>query len=139
MSFDNSKEVDDEISTIISDLESDLDEYLENPDNDSDLEDVDNLKYMLSEGSCSDYVSEIETLIELLEFREAIKSYTRDWRYGVTLIDDNYTTEHFRSEIENEIEIPSYVEIDWDKTAENLLVYYSYAEYDGTKYWFRNT
>ena len=34
-------------------------------------------------------------------------------------------------------DIPSYLEIDWEKTAENLRADYSSVEFDGVTYWYR--
>ncbi len=35
-------------------------------------------------------------------------------------------------------DLPSYIEIDWDKTADNLRVDYSEVEYQGTTYLVRD-
>lgn len=63
-----------------------------------------------------------------------------DW-YPVTLIRDSYFVESMQ-ELVSDIgdlprEIPSYLEIDWEKTADNLRQDYSSVEYDGETYWYR--
>ena len=67
-----------------------------------------------------------------------------DWRgdwYPITLIRDSYFVEAMQ-ELMQDIgdlprNIPDYLAIDWEKTANNLRVDYSNIEIDGTDYWYR--
>ena len=67
-----------------------------------------------------------------------------DWRgdwYPITLIRDSYFVEAMQ-ELMQDIgdlprNIPDYLAIDWEKTANNLRVDYSSIEIDGTDYWYR--
>ena len=67
-----------------------------------------------------------------------------DWRgdwYPITLIRDSYFVEAMQ-ELMQDIgdlprNIPDYLAIDWEKTADNLRVDYSSIEIDGTDYWYR--
>lgn len=63
-----------------------------------------------------------------------------DW-YPITLIRDSYFVEAMQ-ELVSDIgdlpkEIPSYLEIDWKATADNLRVDYTSTEFDGVTYWYR--
>lgn len=65
-----------------------------------------------------------------------------DWEHGETLIREDYFTE-YAEELVKEIgdmprEIPSYIEIDWEATADNLKADYSTIEIDGTTYYHRS-
>ena len=63
-----------------------------------------------------------------------------DW-YPLIFIRENYFVDYCR-ELVSDIgdmprEIPSYIEIDWDATADNLKVDYSEVEIDGDTYFYR--
>ena len=87
--------------------------------------------------------AEFHTLKELLEElcgRGGDHQWKGDW-YPVSLIRDSYFVEAMQ-ELVSDIgdlprELPSYLEIDWDKTADNLRQDYSSVEYDGVTYWYR--
>lgn len=66
------------------------------------------------------------------------------WRgewFPVTLISEDYFTEYARELVQDigdlPRNIPSYLEIDWDATAENIKVDYSETEIDGKTYYYR--
>ena len=66
------------------------------------------------------------------------------WRgewFPVTLISEDYFTEYAKELVQNigdlPRDIPSYLEIDWDATAENIKVDYSTVEIDGDTYYYR--
>lgn len=69
------------------------------------------------------------------------EDYAPDWKYGETLINADYFTEYAR-ELVSDIgdvprEIPHYIEIDWDKTANNLKVDYTAIEFKGETFYVR--
>lgn len=80
------------------------------------------------------------------EFLGDVRGYGGDeqWRgdwYPCGFIRDSYFTEAMR-ELVSDIgdmprDIPSYLVIDWDATAENLRADYSSVEIDGVTYWYR--
>ena len=79
----------------------------------------------------------IEQAIEII--REHAADHPED---GVTCIRDEFFVDYCRVLIEDwcdEIpkELPDYVAIDWEETAENLRVYYTNFELAGARYWFR--
>lgn len=65
-----------------------------------------------------------------------------DWSYGETLIRYSYFKEYVQELCEDigdiPRDIPSYIEIDWEKTADNLKVDYTTVDFDGVEYFVRN-
>ena len=91
----------------------------------------------------ADNAEELETLQSILD---ELKDYGWDeqWRgdwYPLILIRDSYFTEYAQELVKDcaglPRDIPSYIEIDWDATANNLKVDYSCVDIDGTKYLYR--
>lgn len=67
-----------------------------------------------------------------------------DWRgawYPGSLIRDSYFVDAMQELVTDTGDlprnIPSYLAIDWEKTAENLQVDYSSVEFEGVTYWYR--
>jgi hypothetical protein len=84
---------------------------------------------------------EVEELRTLKAFAEEGENYSSDWNYGATLIREGYFTQ-YAEELVKDIadlprDIPSYIAIDWEKTAENLKVDYTPIEFDGETYLVR--
>jgi hypothetical protein len=82
--------------------------------------------------------AELKTLLAL---QEEAEGYAPDWRHGASLIRDSYFTD-YAEELIKDIgdlprDIPHYISIDWEKTAENIKVDYTSVEYDGVTYWVR--
>lgn len=64
-----------------------------------------------------------------------------DWNYGATLIRESYFTKYCE-ELCKDIgdvprNMPSYIEIDWEATAENLKADYTEITFDGVTYYMR--
>jgi hypothetical protein len=70
-----------------------------------------------------------ENLKELKEFCEPFECYS-DWEYGETLISEDYWVEYVEEMLKDtgyiSPDMPSWLEIDWEKTADNLSEYYIY-------------
>ncbi len=86
---------------------------------------------------------EKEEYEELKKFADECESEGAvDWTYGCTLIHTDYFTEYCEELVKDigdlPAEIPQYLVIDWEKTAENLMTDYGTAEFDGQTYFFRN-
>lgn len=79
--------------------------------------------------------------IRLREFDSEGSDYAPDWRYGETIIREDYFAEYAEEMIKDvgdmPAETPGYIAIDWDKTAENIKVDYTEIEYDGTTFLVR--
>lgn len=94
-----------------------------------------------------EYVAELQEEHKILEeILEELKGYGGDeqWRgdwYPVTLIRDDYFSEHVQDLLadcgELPRDIPSYIEIDWEATAQNIQADYSSVDIDGETYWYR--
>jgi hypothetical protein len=69
------------------------------------------------------------------------RSVSEDWEYGATLIRKDYFTSYAKEMLEDCGDIPKnipwYVEIDWEKTAYNLLDDYSEVTIQGKTYYVR--
>lgn len=77
----------------------------------------------------------------LSAFAKEAADYADDWQYGATLIRESYFTDYCR-ELVSEIgdmprDIPAYIVIDWDATADNLRQDYTEVEFDGVTYLVR--
>jgi antirestriction protein len=81
-------------------------------------------------------------LVSLQALKEEVEGYASDdWRDGIQLIAEQDFTEYCQDLLEDcgEIprDLPSYVVVDWEATAENLRVDYSEVDHEGTTYLFR--
>jgi hypothetical protein len=78
---------------------------------------------------------------ELAELEE-LESEVSEWRWGATLIPESDFTDYCRELLVDcgdlPSDLPSYVVIDWEATADNLRADYSEGEYNGTTYLFRS-
>ena len=85
--------------------------------------------------------SDRDELAHLQALAEEASGYAADWEHGEQLIRETYFVEAMR-ELCVDIgdvpkNIPSYLEIDWEKTAENLKADYTEVDYDGVTYLIR--
>lgn len=100
-------------------------------------ESLEEAKSSLTEFDESEEGQELKTLQNLAEQGEG----SADWQYGETLIRESYFTDYCE-ELVGDIgdlprEIPSYIVIDWDATAENIKADYSEIDFDGVSYYIR--
>lgn len=72
---------------------------------------------------------------------EEAEGYADDWKYGAALIRESYWVEYCQQLLEDigdlPRDLPGYIAIDWDQTAENLKVDYTEVEFDGVTYLVR--
>ena len=65
-----------------------------------------------------------------------------DWEYGETLIRRSYFVDYCKELCEDcgyiPRDLPAFIEIDWQKTADNLEVDYTTVDFDGVEYLIRN-
>ena len=68
---------------------------------------------------------------------------TSEWTYGETLIHEDYFTEYVQQLLEDiddlPKDLPGYIVIDWEQTAENIKADYSTVDFDGETYYIRNS
>lgn len=62
-----------------------------------------------------------------------------NWTYGTTLIRDSYFVEYVEEMLKDcgdlPHDLPSYIEIDWSATADNIRQDYFSVDFDGVTYW----
>jgi len=82
-----------------------------------------------------------EDLKTLQNFAEQVEGYAADYHHGETLIRESYFTEYAEELVKDcyglPSDLPSFLVIDWEATADNIKVDYSEAEFDGVTYYFR--
>jgi hypothetical protein len=86
-------------------------------------------------------IEEGQELAALESLQEEAEGYATDWRYGATLIREDYFTE-YAMELLADIgdlprDIPHYIVIDEEATADNLKVDYNTVDFDGETYYIR--
>jgi hypothetical protein len=80
-------------------------------------------------------------LIALIEVWRECENYS-DWSYGEVLIRDDYFTDYTTEMLKDcgyiPHDMPSWIEIDYEATADNVKVDYSQVEFMDNTYWIRN-
>jgi hypothetical protein len=78
---------------------------------------------------------------EIAALRDLENEIGCEWRHGVTLIPESEFADYCKELIQDigdlPKDLPEYIVIDWDATADNLRVDYSAVELDGDTYLFR--
>lgn len=87
-------------------------------------------------------ISEEEEELKILQDLQDEANRSPDWPYGESLIRDSYFVDYVE-ELVKDIgdiprNIPHYIEIDWDKTADNIKQDYMSVDFDGIEYWIRS-
>lgn len=83
---------------------------------------------------------ELQELIDLKSLKEDLEPYSPDWQYGSTLINDSYFTEYAEDLVKDCYgldNIPDFIYIDWKRTASEVQIDYSSAEFNGEIFWVR--
>ena len=135
--FERIEELEDELSPI-----GEKEDELESLDPDEDKEEIRVAKEEL-EKLRADLENEAEELEILMAFVGEFEGYGGDeeWRgswYPVTLVNEVYWEEFCEQECKDLgyiKDFPSWIEIDWKKTAENMQQDYTSGEYDGVTFW----
>jgi hypothetical protein len=80
------------------------------------------------------------SMVSLVKLREDVNS--SEWSDGVLFIHASYWVKYVEEMLKDIGEmpssIPSYIEIDWDATAENVRADYSAVDFDGGTYYYRD-
>jgi hypothetical protein len=102
------------------------------------LEELEEIEADCKENNVAEDADEAEELTELRNMVDEIY----DWKDGATLIPVDDFTEYVQDmlDVTGEVpkDIPSFVVIDWEATAENLKSDYSEIDYQGETYLYRN-
>lgn len=150
--IDRIDELEGEIESLneeIAEWESDIEEkedQIEQLVGDDDAttsfyEEIEDIKRDI--GARKDQIEEIqEELTPLLKLQEEAQGYCPDWRYGATLIRDDYFEEYAEELAEDIGAIDRNAtwplnHIDWEAAANELKLDYTEIDYDGQSYWIR--
>lgn len=84
-----------------------------------------------------EYLPELEGLRSLIDDCDGYS----DWKYGLSLINEDYFVEYCKDMLVDcgdlPRDIPWYIEIDWEKTADNLKTDYGQVELFGNTFYVR--
>lgn len=112
----------------IDELQSERDEYCSDSD-----------KY--ADDWATEYPEDAAELTSLESLAEEAEGYAGDWQYGEALIHNSYFTEYIIDMLKDcgtlPSDIPWYIEIDEEKTADNCKADYTSVDFDGETYWIR--
>ena len=93
----------------------------------------------LESGEDFDHQDELDALIELREQCEECD----EWEDGATLVAWEYWDKYVEDLIidigDLPRNVPDYIVIDWQATAENIAADYTIVSFDGSSYYIRNT
>jgi hypothetical protein len=82
-----------------------------------------------------------DELIDLLALKDECENVS-DWKYGETLIHSSYWVDYVYDLLRDcgdlPKDIPHYIEIDWDATANNIEQDYMRVDFGGEEYLIRN-
>jgi len=82
-----------------------------------------------------------DELKSLQAFAKQVEDYCTDYLHGETLIRESYFTDYVEELVKDcyglPSDLPSFIVIDWEATAENVKQDYSEADFDGVTYYFR--
>ena len=131
-----------DVMARIEELEQERDTFFEDHNIPaSEIGNSENKDYM--EWEESDEAEELKSLSSFLEQfcgNGGDEQWRGDW-YPVTLIRDSYFTDYTEELLIDcgyiSKDFPSWIEIDWASTAENVKVDYTSADFDGVEYWAR--
>ena len=109
----------------------------------SDIEDMTETEHTGHQATADALAEELTALRALLgELAGAggDEQWRGDW-YPVTLIRESYFVDYVQELLEDCGDIPKnlphYIHIDWERTARDIRVDYSGADFHGVTYWFR--
>lgn len=97
----------------------------------------------IEELECVDNLDVVETAeLAALKAFAAKYDYVEDWKYGAVFICEEYFTEYIKDMLIDcgtiPRDLPDYIAIDWEETAENLKCDYADAEFNGVQYYVRS-
>jgi hypothetical protein len=93
-----------------------------------------------NESNNAEDLHHLEALLSDLAGNGGDEQWEGAW-YPVTLIRDDYFTRYAQELVEDIGDLPnglpSYIEVDWEATARNIRMDYTFTEFHGVTYWFR--
>ena len=120
----------DELENEIEELEEELEKSVE----DEDTEENELCTKRIEEW----HEENDEELKELNDLKDEVP----EWSYGNTLVPDEEWIDYVQELLTDcdilPKDIPWYIEIDWEKTADNIAADYGTVDYQGKTYYYRN-
>jgi hypothetical protein len=102
----------------------------------SSLDIIARIEELKEQGDLDD--NESAELVALQKF-EKDYDYVDDWNYGAHFIAEEYFTEYVKDMLNDcgtiPRDLPDYVAIDWEETADNIRCDYADAEFNGVSYY----
>lgn len=84
-----------------------------------------------------------DELVALRDLNRECEEITADWIHGEVLINEGYWVDYVKELCEDvgfiPRDLPHYIAIDWEQTAENISADYSTVDFDGNTYYLRNS
>jgi hypothetical protein len=110
---------------------------------DTNLVDSQDIIDRIEDLECVDSLDVVETAeLAALKAFVAKYDYVEDWKYGAHFIAEEYFTEYIRDMLIDcgtiPRDLPDYIAIDWEETADNLKCDYADAEFNGVTYYVRS-
>lgn len=128
----DTRDLNDKLEELLSDQEdvqSELDLLSSDTEDEVELSEIESLE------------EQIKNLQDEIDILEDLKSEIPEFENGEQMIKDSYFVDAMKELCEDigdvSSDLPFYIVIDWETTAENLKVDYSSCEYNGEIYWFR--
>jgi hypothetical protein len=133
-----------ELEDQLEELENTLEEARNEANKDDETNEDKTVVVKEAEEALNDFIDgdDAKELVALKALVGEASGCSSDWSYGEALIHEDYLQEYCQ-ELVKDIgdlpkNIPSYIAIDWEKTASNLEVDYSHVDFDGAAYLIRN-
>ena len=108
------------------------------------IERIEELEILIAgESKSDDFLEYTDEYDKLVSLKEECEQYSSEWKYGIALIHESYF-EDYVQDLLSDIgvlprEIPWYIVIDWEKTADNIKIDYTDVDFDGETYYIRNS
>lgn len=128
----------DTLESALEDAQAAFDDGEDDPERPAMQDDVDAARTALAVWDEGEDGLELHALKALADEAEG---YSPDWKHGTTLIAEDYFPEYCQQLLADigdlPRNLPDYLVIDWDATAENLKADYTEVDFDGTAYLIR--
>lgn len=138
----DSRDIIERIDELETSIDSAYDEYCE-ARKEIEEEPLDKEAWLeLEHNADGSIIAEEHAELQALEsLQDEASGYAGDWRHGATLVRDSYWVEYVQDMLADigdlPRDLPGYIAIDWDKTADNIKVDYTSVDFDGVTYWVR--
>lgn len=131
MIYRNTNDVQNRIDALTSEFESKItDELLAEHGGNIDCEDIPFLEQL-------DPKFDVDELVDLLKFKSYFEFYNNNWNRSESLILQGTEALYFAENDDIIKDIPSYIVINWEQTAKNMLMDYVERSVGWNIYYFR--